>query len=110
MIATATRTRAEQLEMDFEIDQARIQAANWQRALDHDLRALQDYVHHHQTIVWRPREYNKSQEVHLATSETCTCTRYKLRDHCEHIAFVQRLESTGKMPDMKTPVAAWEVQ
>lgn len=112
-MATVINHHTLQMELDFEADAGRRARQEWQIALDQDLRALQDYVYEHQYIVWQPGERRrgaKAQEVHLTTHEACTCSRFKLRGSCQHIAFVRKLEETGTLPDTKTPVAAKEIQ
>lgn len=37
---------------------------------------------------------------------SCTCHRFTLRERCQHVAFVRRIEAADQLPDMQTPVAA----
>lgn len=114
MIATATPYQL--TFTDLEIDRARWERADWQRALDDDLRAVQDYVHQDtHYIVWKPGEgkrggNTRTQDVQLASATSCTCQRFKLRERCQHVAFVRRMEAADQLPDMHTPVAARKVQ
>lgn len=112
---TITKPELHQLQLiDAETDQARIERAEWQRAIEDDLRALQDYVHDHQLIVWHPGEGNanagKAQEVHLTTGDSCTCQRFKLWERCQHVAFVRKLEAADMLPGKQKPVSAREVK
>lgn len=112
---TIIKDRSFQMELDLETDRIRLDRNDWKRALEENLHALQDYVHPHQLIIWRPGPEHRSQkgrhtlDVQLTTSTSCTCSRFKLRDRCEHIAFARHLEAAGIAPDTDTPVRANDI-
>lgn len=111
--AEATRrkelARHVQLEIDMAIDDERRDRLNWQRAIDDDLHAIQDYVGHetsYRLIVWEPglRGY-----CDLVTPTSCTCSRFKLWDRCQHTAFAQKLAAADMLPGLEAPVSVREV-
>lgn len=107
---TLVMDRAHQMQLDLETDRIRHQRTDLQLARDLDLRALRDYAKPYleQYIVWQPGE-GTGNEVHLTTATSCTCQRFKLKERCPHVAFVQRLADLDQLPDVKTPVAAKEI-
>lgn len=102
-----------QMELDFEIDAERLDRQEWQRAIDRNLHALTDYVDPHQLIIWQPgnrqRGIPTGFDVQLTTLTICTCSRFKLRDRCEHVVFVERLEAAGIVPGTETPTRSVEI-
>lgn len=111
---TLNNERIRQMELDFEIDQERLDRLDWRRAIENNLHALQDYVRDDQLMIWQPGVLKRGRgadgfkafDVQIATRTRCTCSRFKLRDRCEHIAFVKHLEASGNTPDTDTPIAA----
>ena len=115
---TISNSRALQMALDFETDSERLARNEWQRAVDCNLHALQDYVMPHQALVWQPgvrkpgpndagyRAFN----VQITTPDTCTCQRFKLRDRCEHVTFIQRLQADGIKLTQDVPVRAVEIE
>lgn len=114
---TINETRAAQMELDFAIDAERQARQEWQRAIDSNLHALQDYVSPAQLIVWQPGErkrgpqsgHGRTFDVQITTSTSCTCQRFKLLERCQHVAFVRKLQAVDALPGPETPVAAREV-
>lgn len=111
---TLTTEHATQIDLDVATDAARHARNDWQRAIEHDLRALKDYVHDHQLIIWRPGDGRAGGgtafDVQLATASQCTCSHFKLRDRCEHIAFVRTMESLGIALTENDPVHAGDLE
>lgn len=91
---------------DMETDAARIARAEWQRAIDDDLHAIRDYVGHttsYRLIVWEPglRGY-----CDLVTPTSCTCSRFKLWDRCQHTAFAQKLAAADMLRSGSTRISS----
>ena len=116
---TLAPERAEQLALDIAIDTERHERQDWQRALDRNLHALEDYVMpHQQALVWQPgtRQQGRGDkgfrafDVQIVTSSSCTCSRFKLRDRCEHVAFITRLEVEGITLGQDVPVRAVDIE
>lgn len=112
---TISPERAIQIELDFETDNARRERNDWQRAVDTDLRALQDYVDPRQAIVWQPGVRKRGPNtasgfgalaVHLVSPDGCTCQAWKLRAHCEHQTFIKRLREWSIELGQDVPVKA----
>ena len=105
-----------QLELDLETDTARLGRIEWRRALEADLHAIRDYVSPRtQLIIWQPGIIKRKGHAHtergalqveIATSDTCSCSRFRLKDRCEHLALVRALERSGHPVGTDTPVAA----
>ena len=97
---------------DAQVDANRRARSQWQHALDQDLRALQDYVHPGQYIIWQPspRQQGVSGvEVHLVTETSCTCQQFKLWGRCPHHTFLSRMIAADNLPGTDVPIAAREI-
>lgn len=107
-----------QLEMDFETDKSRLARHDWQVAVERNLHALRDYVNPNQAIVWQPGLRKRGPDtggygtfnVQLTTVNDCTCSTFKLKGRCEHVAFVKRLESGSIELGQDVPVRAVEIE
>lgn len=121
-MATITNTETYQLRLreDAAIDDARTSRLEWQRAVDMNLHAVQDDIDPNQLIIWRPVIHlggsgytsasdRQAFDVQLTTTTSCTCSRFRLRDRCEHLAFVRKLESSKITPGPDLAIHAKEV-
>lgn len=113
MIATAT-DHATQLELDYATDSERIERNLWQRAIDHNLHAIRDYIDPSQLIIWQPGKRGRrgatALDVQLVSTTACSCQRHRLHGSCSHTAFARRLVEAGHTISTDTPIAAREIQ
>lgn len=103
-----------QMELDLEVDAARQQRQEWQRAIDNNLHAIADYVHAGSLIVWQPGEPGRNGarafDVQVTSQSACTCQRHRLIGRCPHTAFAQRLVDSGHTLTTDTPIAAVDIE